>query len=133
MRYPLTLLSPSDCPFCKQPLENIFQSVGPNTEAWYKFCKSMPNHKIQYIHDLTSDYLTDIRVWLDIANEVMIDWNYENRILSVWYRKYKGEKLSYQGKPVTVTGKVLYLPWFEPDLSNHQELINKIKTYVLFS
>jgi len=27
----------------------------------------------------------------------------------------------------------VYLPWFEPDFSNYNALVDKIKTYILFS
>lgn len=39
----------------------------------------------------------------------------------------------YTFKQLWISPGSLFIPYFEPDLSNYQELINKLKTYILLS
>lgn len=50
------------------------------------------------------------------------------KIIAVWnYNSYSFFIEKNEDK------KRLSLPWFEPDLSNPKKLLNKIKTYIVFS
>lgn len=134
MRHPLTMESPTDCPFCKKPLLNIYQPIPKSSNALHKFCKISIDHKIQYIHAPDNKYVDVLRVWLDITDNSIINWDMDSHIVHVWWPDKESIKKHWKtGKLFKIQGQILPLPWFEPDLSDHKSLIDKVKTYIIFS
>lgn len=59
------------------------------------------------------------RITLKVKDGLLVSWNLKDELC--WLSKTMDLELRQ------------YLPYFEPDLSDYQKLINKVKIYILFS
>lgn len=104
---------PALCPICKDPMVNTFE---PIWEVLHKNCQNKLNHKIEFIATLpNNDRVGTIR--LKINQYTMAVWNVEQKSFLI-----ESDKASS-----------VELPYFEPNLSSYHKLMEKIKTYLVFS
>jgi hypothetical protein len=109
--------TPSNCPFCGDPLLNEFIKTVEGACYTNKICNKRLDHKIIIRPCLRND---------DYVDWICIPYSKDANIL--WHMGPGSLIISN-----TTNGNRLYLPFFQPDLSNHKKLLNKIKTYILFS
>ena len=110
---------PIKCPVCHGPLLNNYMYL-PDTEQLYKKCNKNINHDITFYGYWDGADKDDNVSIMEIRNKgkSIIQWHF-----------------TYEEKRITVftTDKRCQLPYFEPDFSNYKKLLNKIKTYIIFS
>lgn len=105
---------PTHCPFCNDPLMSEY--TGKHEQHMHKMCARRPNHNILFRannpeHNTVHYLSTRIRVDLK----------------AFWYPDEQNLLIDSPKLPA------LKLPYFEPDLSDYSKLIDKLKTYLLFS
>lgn len=126
---------PTKCPCCNDPLLSSFQESKSGPGKWKKTCANKLSHKFTCMHDDNSEELTLIGVELS------------NKIYATWW--LEGQKLVISSvippipssviPPVPSTSlyssreSYIWLPYFDPDLSNYKKLIDKLRTYIVFS
>jgi hypothetical protein len=111
---------PATCPVCYQPMTNEFVTQ-KRTEILIKKCHQI-NHHIKYEINLEHNIVCFCEII--IGNKSF-----------VWYPELKFiGKLQHQKIMVYQEGAgLLKLPYFEPEFSNYPALLNKLKTYMVFS
>ncbi len=108
---------PANCPCCKGPLRNDFTA----TDSLIKTCDKRIDHKfVCYSHKNTG---------YDIVHKATLLIDSTSRIEACWWF-YPKEFAIYNLNDLK---KVQWMPWFEPDFSNYKKLMEKVKTYILFS
>lgn len=122
---------PINCPVCSLPMKNNFikWKAGSNIEILKKSCVRRINHSLMFIS------LPGIE---DIAGEVQLFTPIKNGFLSTtWLTDYK---ITVKKIPLPTNLSLLSpfntgidIPYFEPDFSNLQKVISKIKLYTTFS
>jgi hypothetical protein len=106
---------PVNCPICGGILLNEYTDQPSKYVRFIKICSKRINHNIQWeALDNSHDELYKIYVLLN--NKPVGEWNVIYKYINVYTPK--GE---------------LRIPYFEPDFSNYKRLIEKIKTYIVFS
>ena len=107
---------PIHCPVCGDPL---LTSYDDDDTILIKVCKKRITHEISYFADVPTDtvYKVTIRIWG--APVKYVTWVFTKKELFITAKTGKSN--------------ITYLPYFEPDLTNYQNLVEKVKTYILFS
>lgn len=101
------------CPICDKILQRR-----ENTWLYIdKSCNSR-HHNLTIRHSDSGD-LTAIELGSDkdLKNQ-LVKWNYANKTITVINLR---------------TNSASRIPWFEPDLYLYEQLIKKLKTYIVFS
>lgn len=108
--------TPTHCPFCKDPLLNLY--TGNRDQYLDKVCNKKVGHKITFAINVFDD---DSVLWIAIplSLDVSVLWYPSSK--SMWLKNTKDSVANQE------------LPYFVPDLSNYKKLITKVKTYILFS
>lgn len=106
------MINLSKCPKCNKPLINEYK----NQDFYIKYCHTVSHHIVITISKEECKYL-DIYM-LDFTR---ITWSFIENKVSIF-------SLDDNKK-----NKIMNLPFFEPDLSDYDALINKIKVYTTFS
>lgn len=111
---------PSLCPFCHAPMITDYRG------DYYiiKCCRLKIDHYILFeakIDPFNEEIV--YRIKLRISDKILIVFHFNSKIIEIIH-KSKISEAFYQKSDI---------PFFEPDLSDHKKLINKIKTYLLFS
>ncbi len=110
--------APINCPVCGDPMLNIFPPAEDYGNKVTKYCTRRIDHKITMIvedNDVS-------QMSIDLGNGQEAVWLF---ILgAVWIQ---ATKFSKDPKSTMV------LPWFDPELSNYKRLVEKVKTYLVFS
>lgn len=107
--------TPSNCPFCGGILRNDFKEVQSVTYLT-KVCDKKIDHSIEIRACVrNNDYVDWICIPLSLEANVL------------WYLG-SGSLIVNR-----FDGKDCRLPFFEPNLTDFRKLINKIKTYLVFS
>lgn len=101
------------CPFCNDVMITEFTG----TYKVSKFCAHRPTHYIKFIA-LETDDVFEIIIRISVNPMSYAKWVFTSKSLRV---------------EMTSISTPLYLPWFEPDLSNYNKLLQKLKTYMVFS
>jgi len=112
------MIMPINCPICAEPFINDFQNNYPGSTEWIrKSCRRRLDHVIV--------------INGDPKNETSVNWIsgiLSSNICVIWWFSQKKITLQIKG------GKECNdIPFFEPDFSNYKRLIEKLKTYILFS
>lgn len=112
------------CPKCNKVLEKKFCFVQiPNEDPvlkkifWQKYCPKLIHHRFSYIYELDTQ-------------EVICIQAEQNDLLFKWFPA--DNKLFAIQNP-SGTADIEELPWFNPNFSDWNQLLNKLKTYILFS
>lgn len=108
---------PVDCPVCGDPMLNTFPPAEDLNNRVTKSCTSRLNHKIVIIVD--GDEVNQMSIDLGNGLEAIFLFLMDR----IWIQPTKGSQKD---------GFVV-LPMFEPDLSNYKKLVDKVKTYLVFS
>ncbi len=108
---------PSQCPYCGRSLLNEdVPTVG--LPYWRKSCIHVPSHSISmWTVPGNDDELH--RITIRVKDGLLISWDLKKQ--KCWLSKTMDLEWSQE------------LPFWEPDLSDYQKLITKIKIYILFS
>jgi hypothetical protein len=108
--------TPSNCPFCGDPLLNEFVTTVEGGYFINKTCNKKLDHKITIRACTKNDDYVDF-----------IFMPYTKNANVIWYMG-PGHLIINSSD-----GTDLQLPFFVPNLSNYKNLIEKIQIYVLFS
>lgn len=112
--------APIKCPVCGDPMLNTFPPAEDLSNKVTKTCTSRLNHKIALIAE--GDEVSQLSVDLGNGMEAIFLF----LLNKVWVQP------NNYTKNETKKGYVV-LPFFEPDLSNYKRLVEKVKTYLVFS
>lgn len=122
--------APSKCPFCNDPLMNDFQ-LSFQKETQTKYCSKRVNHNFRCSSHIDTDEIFIISIIMSHNPFMKAIWNFTDKKLSVLGKRPMN---NLAGKTLTdIVATRIDLPYFIPDLSNWNILINKIKTYLVFS
>lgn len=113
---------PTLCPFCKRVLVTQFiNNNGFDTNFFTKTCETNPHHKLEFKakSEKCGDKVFSMR--MTIAFRKWAIWT-DNELGEKWFRIWE------EG-----TNNNLYLPYFEPNMSDYNKLLEKIKLYTLMS
>lgn len=107
-----------NCPICNSPLMNNFQERRFKP-VLTKYCNIKLNHNFSFEVQLddNQDTVKDMTL---IYNDLYIMWFPDEKRCLAWNKKNR-------------TSLAISLPYFEPNFSNYQKLIEKIKLCILFS
>lgn len=113
---------PIKCPTCCMPLINEYRLNSLGGEILHKICKVRVDH---YIHFASDSKNHDEAISLEIT--------IKHPLNATWY--FHSRKMVIHTNPVIHNNKFtrLSIPFFEPNLKDYSGLVNKLKTYVLFS
>lgn len=106
----------SNCPVCGDALLN--QDHGILT---YQSCKTHTTHQLQMITG-SNDEVQKLSILVGFEPTIWATWHLLSQEIRV--HNYNKTISKIIGDP---------LPWFEPDLSDYNKLVDKIRTYILFS
>jgi hypothetical protein len=109
---------PTKCPYCGDPLLNIFPPAEDFSDKHSKYCNRRTDHAIAMI--VEDDEVTSLSIGISHKTQLQATWIFNMR--EIWVID-----LSDKDKIITT------IPYFEPDLSKYRKLVNKIKTYLVFS
>lgn len=112
--------TPINCPICGDPLLNIFppaEGIG-QPEQITKHCSRRVTHNLAMICD--GDDVLSVSIGINSTNQLQARWLFNLKEVWIW-----------EGQSSMPPD--LRIPWFEPDFSDYKKLLNKIKTYVVFS
>jgi hypothetical protein len=106
---------PIDCPFCNNIMITDFPVGSDNFIS--KECFKRLDHKIKFISTPVNDEVTQIIIRISDKPITYAKWIFNKSVVRI-------ESSSKQN---------IYLPWFEPELNDYCKLVDKIRTYVIFS
>lgn len=109
---------PINCPVCGDPMLNTFPPAEDLNNRVTKSCTSRLNHKIVVLVD--GDEVNQMSI--DLGNGLEAIWLF--LMGKIWIQPTKGSKRE---------DNFVILPFFEPDLTNYNKLVDKVKTYLVFS
>lgn len=114
--------TPTTCPKCHRPLLSYELSLRGGVSVWKKTCTDKLNHRFTCVTKQNDDDSVEIIViGINRGNvPLKISWYFTPRMLMV-YRDIPGSDDSIK------------IPWVEPNLDTYDKLVEKIKTYVVFS
>jgi len=126
------MIIPSKCPKCGDILLNDFGLFNNKSLYDVKICNKYPSHRFTIQYDSNIDKVL-IMSYNDSSTKE-IRWDFNTKTI------YLNKPIIIKGKNagVITTGipysKLFYntVPWFDPDISNFDKLIRKIKIYATF-
>jgi hypothetical protein len=107
---------PIKCPVCSDPL---LTSYDDDDTILIKVCKKRISHEISYFADVPTDTVYKVTIRIGGVPVKYVTWVFTKKELFLMAR--------------TGRSNITYLPYFEPDLTNYNKLVDKVKTYLLFS
>lgn len=114
--------TPITCPKCHGPLLNTELPLRNGESAWKKTCTNKLNHHFTCVtHQYDDDLVEIIVIGINRGNvPLKISWYFTPRMLMVY-------------KEVIGSDDAIRIPWVEPNIHEYDKLIDKIKTYIVFS
>lgn len=109
----------SYCPKCKDTLMSDIRPTRNGGEYWTKQCMNKVDHSVfaaSTVND--SDELDHLTISVVANPYIFAHWSFSNRTFRI---DRFNDKIGLQ------------LPFFEPDLSDYDKLLNKIKNYIVLS
>ncbi len=106
---------PIKCPFCGDPMLNIFPPAEDHHNKVTKYCNRRIDHSVTVL--VEDEEVSQMAI--DIGNGLQAVWLFI--LKAVWIQGTKKDQ------------QVVILPFFEPDVSNYKRLVEKVKTYLVFS
>ena len=107
------------CPFCTATLTDIWISV--SRRGCLKECNKNANHFYQC--QIYKDNVIMFNIRVDKLQRLYAYWLPTAKIFSINEKSECGNRIDTK----------FFLPWFEPDLSDYDKLLKKIKSYIVFS
>lgn len=114
--------TPITCPKCHGPLLSTELPLRNKISVWKKTCTNKVNHHFTCVTEKGND---------NSIGMIIVGLSYDNQLQAYWYLK-QHMLVVYKGQPIK-NADGLNMPWVEPDLSQYDKLIEKIKTYITFS
>src|SRR5271168_2156575 len=111
---------PINCPFCGDVL-NTEYPTSEVPEIEFKTCARRTTHYVRFIfiHNIMGeDEVYEIILRISDSPLTYVKWIFMVERVRVVADGVKND---------------IYLPWWEPDLSDYYKLMKKVKTYMLFS
>lgn len=108
------------CPCCGNPLLN--EVMTGIQEVHRRSCMKRLDHKFTTTIDSKRDEIVTMGIEISPQGMVRFQWNFKNKTAFV-----------AKGPPEQAKETAVYLPYFEPDLSDYWKLVNKLRTYITFS
>lgn len=112
---------PTHCMVCKDLLideyTDIIKITDPN--KFFRLDRYCENHNL-------ISYCSSLK---DYEHCSIISFDIKPNVRAVWYVYNKTFLLNTWGE---IYAKDYRLPWFEPDFSDYDKMINKLKTYMVF-
>lgn len=109
---------PIDCPICGDTLLTTYDPLLNGLERLTKTCKSKLNHILEFkAYDNSHDIVQSV---IARFNDLTAIWMWNNNVNNTIWLHNKG-KIGHTK-----------IPFFEPDFSDYQKLIQKLKTYQTF-
>lgn len=107
---------PTHCHFCG---DILVTSYDKDDTILIKVCKKRVNHEISYFADVPTDEVYKVRIKIPGKPIKYATWVFTKKELFI----------------MAITGKsnLAHLPYFEPELTDYNKLVAKVKTYILFS
>ena len=110
------------CPRCKGPLLNEYvQTRGLKTLLKLSCTKSLGHYFV--MKSFVDDHDRPQSMTLGVGDR-------SHMTLAIWYLDNKKLLIT---PFISVHGDIDELPYVEPDLSDYDKLVNKVRTYILFS
>jgi len=110
--------APINCPVCGDPMLNTFPPAEDLNNRVTKSCTRRLDHKITILAD--GDEVSQMSIDLGNGLEAI----FLLLMGKIWVQPTKASKKDKN---------FVILPMFEPDLSNYKKLVDKVKTYLVFS
>jgi len=110
--------APIRCPVCGDPMLNSFPPAEDLSNKVTKSCTLRLNHKITLIAD--GDEVSQLSI--DLGNGLEAIFLF--LLNKIWVQPTRSNSANID---------YTILPFFEPDLSNYKKLVEKVKTYLIFS
>lgn|SRR5277367_234583 len=109
---------PINCPVCGDIMLTEFKDL----ETTYKSCTKRLNHRIIIIsyHDHNNNDVDTIKIRISNDPQIWVTWDF----------LFKDVYIESAEFPETIG---LSIPFFKPDLSDYRKLVDKVKTYIVFS
>jgi hypothetical protein len=104
------------CPKCRKPLKSEHIYLGPDTYYWNKDCVDITHRFYSRTLIGNDDELVYVLLTLSVKKFLMAGWELRDK------RAF-----------IRTPSKDYPIPFFIPNFSNYDKLINKLKTYALFS
>jgi hypothetical protein len=113
----------TECPVCKESLLNTSMRIKSSRDVWLKMCMRRLGHTMTCTTQAgNDDELSTLSFVLNADKQLKVTWFFEDRTLFI----HKGN--------VSQAKRLGYMiPFFEPDLSNYKKMMDKVKTYIIFS
>lgn len=116
----------SHCPKCHKPMLHEEMRKGKGISTWNLSCQSI-DHEIIAVTAHGNDnelvtFIVAIKMASQTSDRVYVHWNFDMDqvfIVNGW------SVANFRNPPL--------LPYFEPDLSQYDKLIKKLRTYLTFS
>lgn len=114
--------TPTVCPKCHGPLLNTELPLRNGESAWKKTCINKLNHHFTCVtHQYDDDSVEIIIIEINQGNvPLKVSWYFTPRMLIVY-------------KEIIGSDDAIKIPWVEPNIHEYDKLIDKIKTYIVFS
>ena len=87
-----------------------------------KTCFTNPSHHVKLTSRDIDNEIVHIEILIGTESPVWALWDFVDKTVKICKKALLTSKKDYTE-----------LPWFEPDISNYPKLVDKIKTYILFS
>ena len=110
--------APKHCPVCGDAMLNSFPPAEDFDNRVTKYCTTRLNHKITMI--VEGEEISQMSI--DLGNGLEAIFLFLMNKIWVQSCSYVKEKRDF-----------VILPFFEPDLTDYKKLVDKIKTYLVFS
>lgn len=111
---------PNHCPICKGVMLTEFTGA----YITMKNCLKNVSHGIKFVAVGTTDTVLDVELRLTSNPEIWAQWDLEGKLLTI---------LAANPTPPGPYKKNMVLPFFYPDVYSYRKLIDKLKTYLVFS
>jgi hypothetical protein len=112
---PMTKL-PVRCPVCQDIMLTEFMGHF----ILIKKCFRHPDHWIKLIADADGNTVREVKILIDNDPVLYATWQFSGKLL-------------FLSNVEISKGVKEWLPWFDPDLTDYKKLLEKVKTYLVFS
>jgi hypothetical protein len=109
--------APINCPICGDPLLNTFPPAEDLSDKLTKSCNRRTTHAIAMA--VEGDEVMSLSIGINTTHKLQATWLFNKQEILVWEENSRSIPTN--------------IPYFEPDLSNYRKLVDKIKTYIVFS
>ena len=117
---------PINCPICRSIMLTEFKGAA----VIIKSCRKNISHSMVFVADIDTSELLEIELQMSAVPEVQAEWDFKDQSLTIITNDSVPLPLPPGG---TCPPKKARLPFFQPDLSDCRKLIDKLKTYLVFS